>query len=119
MAMIGAVISRIACLVASPGVRWGFSSITRSTFSTTTMASSTTIPIASTTASSDTEFAEYPIAFSTMKAPIRLTGTAMVGISVARKLPRNRNTTSTTSTNASTSVFCTSWMVSSTNTVGS
>ena len=28
--------------------------------------------------------------FSTMKVPIRLTGTAIVGISVARKLPRNR-----------------------------
>ena len=33
---------------------------------------------------------------STTKVPIRLTGTAIIGISVARKLPRNRNTTSTT-----------------------
>ena len=49
----------------------------------------------------------------------RLTGTAKVGISVARQLPRNRNTTSTTRMKASTSVFCTSWMVSVTNTVGS
>ena len=62
----------------------------RSTFSTTTIASSTTMPIASTTASNDTVLAEYPIAFSTMKVPIKLTGTAKVGISVARKLPRNR-----------------------------
>ena len=28
-----------------------------------------------------------------MKVPIRLTGTASVGISVARRLPRNRKTT--------------------------
>ena len=48
MAMIGAVISAIACLTACAGVQSGCSSITRSTFSTTTMASSTTMPMAST-----------------------------------------------------------------------
>src|SRR5258707_12059659 len=58
MAMIGAVISAIAFLVASAGVSSGCSSITRSTFSTTTMASSTTMPIASTMASNETELAE-------------------------------------------------------------
>ena len=58
MAMIGAVISRIACLVASAGVSSGCSSITRSTFSTTTIASSTTMPMARTIASSETELAE-------------------------------------------------------------
>ena len=58
MAMIGAVISRIACLVASPGDSSGCSSITRSTFSTTTIASSTTMPIANTTARSETVLAE-------------------------------------------------------------
>ncbi len=58
MAMIGAVICRIASLVASAGDRCGFSSITRSTFSTTTIASSTTMPIASTKASSETVLAE-------------------------------------------------------------
>ena len=58
MAMIGPVIWRIAFLVASLGERSGSSSITRSTFSTTTMASSTTMPIASTIASSDTVLAE-------------------------------------------------------------
>src|SRR5262245_32916411 len=78
MAMIGAVISLIARLVASAGESSGCSSITRSTFSTTTIASSTTMPIASTIASSDTELAEYPIASSAMKVPIRLTGTAKV-----------------------------------------
>ena len=54
-----------------------------------------------------------------MNVPIRLTGTANVGINVARTLPRNRKTTITTRMNASTSVFCTSWIVSLTNTVGS
>src|SRR5258705_12896123 len=58
IAMIGAVIWAIAFLVASAGERCGSSSITRSTFSTTTMASSTTIPIASTIASNDTVLAE-------------------------------------------------------------
>ena len=58
MAMIGPVICRIASSVASCGAIAGFSCITRSTFSTTTMASSTTMPIASTRASSDTVLAE-------------------------------------------------------------
>ena len=48
MATIGAVISLIAFFVASRGVRSGSSSMTRSTFSTTTIASSTTMPMAST-----------------------------------------------------------------------
>ena len=51
--------------------------MTRSTFSTTTIASSTTMPIASTSASSETVLAEKPIASSTAKVPIRLTGTAI------------------------------------------
>ncbi|KAG0846488.1 hypothetical protein G6F16_014273 [Rhizopus arrhizus] len=58
IAMIGAVICVIAFLVASAGDSPGSSSMTRSTFSTTTMASSTTMPIASTIASSDTVLAE-------------------------------------------------------------
>ena len=58
MAITGAVIWAIAFLVASAGDSSGSSSITRSTFSTTTMASSTTMPIASTMASNDTVLAE-------------------------------------------------------------
>ena len=80
----------LEALVACAGDSSGWVSIRCSTASTTTIASSTTIPIASTMASRETEFAEYPMALSTMKVPIRLTGTAMVGMSVARKLPRNR-----------------------------
>ena len=49
IAMMGAVISDIAFFVASAGENSGCSSMTRSTFSTTTMASSTTMPMASTT----------------------------------------------------------------------
>ena len=45
---------------------------------------------------------------------MRLTGTAMIGIRVARRLPRNTNTTTATSTNASMSVLFTSSMVSDT-----
>src|SRR6516162_6052804 len=119
IAMTGLVISDIACLVASARESSGCSSITRSTFSSTTMASSTTMPIASTIASSETVLAEYPTALSAMNVPIRLTGTARVGISVARRLPRNRNTTSTTRMKASISVFLTSRIVSITKTVGS
>ena len=117
MAMIGAVISPIAFLVASFGRELGSSSITRSTFSTTTIASSTTMPIASTSASSETVLAEKPSASMTAKVPISETGTAMIGISVARSLPRNRKTTIATRTKASTSVWTTSSMVALTNTV--
>ena len=43
---------------------------------------------------------------------MRLTGTAMAGMRVARRLPRNTKTTITTSTKAMKSVISTSWMVS-------
>ena len=51
--------------------------------------------------------------------PTRLTGTATAGMMVARRLPRNRNTTITTRMNASNSVFMTSRMVSRTKSVES
>jgi hypothetical protein len=108
MAMIGPVIWAIAFLVASLGVRWGSSSITRSTFSTTTMASSTTMPTASTRASRETVLAEKPSTSSTAMVPMMLTGTATAGMMVARRLPRKTKTTRTTRTKASTSVFITS-----------
>src|SRR5207253_8540482 len=58
IAMIGPVISAIAFLVAAGIDSSGSSSMTRSTFSITTIASSTTMPIASTSASIDTVLAE-------------------------------------------------------------
>ena len=58
IAMIGAVISAIAFFVASAGDKLGSSSMIRSTFSTTTIASSTRIPTASIMARSETVLAE-------------------------------------------------------------
>ena len=58
LTFIGPVISVIAFFVASAGERLGSSSITRSTFSTTTMASSTRMPIANTIASKEIVLAE-------------------------------------------------------------
>jgi hypothetical protein len=73
----------------------------RSTFSTTTMASSTSRPIASTIANMVSMLIEKPSIASTPKVPSSTTGTAMVGISVARKFCRNRYITRNTSTIAS------------------
>ena len=56
---------------------------------------------------------------STAKVPMRLTGTATAGMMVARILPRNRNTTITTSKKASPMVFSTSLIVSFTKVVES
>ena len=61
--------------------------------------------------------AEKPSASMTAKVPISDTGTAMIGISVARTLPRNRNTTIATSTKASSRVLTTSWTLSLTKSV--
>ncbi len=76
----------------------------RCTFSTTTMASSTTSPMHSTSASRVSRLIEKPKAYSAMKAATRHTGTVTAGISAARKLPRNSQITISTSTIASTSV---------------
>jgi hypothetical protein len=81
--------------------------ITRSTFSTTTMASSTSRPIASTMPNMVSVLIEKPKAAITPKVPSSTTGTAMVGISVARKFCRNRYITRKTSTTASISVLTT------------
>ncbi len=56
-----------------------------------------------------------PKAASTPKVPSSTTGTAMVGISVARKFCRKRYITRNTSTMASTSVLTTSSMEMRTN----
>src|SRR5262249_6862950 len=59
--------------------------ILRSTFSTTTIASSTTIPTASTRPNSDRLFSDIPNIASTVKVPISDTGIAMQGMIVARQ----------------------------------
>ena len=61
--------------------------------------------------------AENPIANITAKVPTSATGTAMIGISVARRLPRKTKTTMATRTKASISVLTTLLMVARTNTV--
>src|SRR5207245_2032424 len=101
-------------MVASLGERPS-SAMMRSTFSTTTMASSTSRPMASTTPNMVSVLIEKPNAASTPNVPSKTTGTAMVGISVARKLCRNRYMTRKTSAMASTSVLTTSSMESRTN----
>ena len=99
----------IAFLVASFGGRCSCS-IMRSTFSTTTIASSTTIPIASTSPSSVMVFRENPKISMTPNVPTREIGTAIAGTSVALQLCSERNTTRITSNRASNSVLYTSWI---------
>ena len=60
---------------------------------------------------------EKPTAHKPAKVPISDTGTATIGISVARQFCRNRYTTSTTSKAASKMVLVTSLMDESTNKV--
>ena len=73
----------------------------RSTFSTTTIASSTTMPIASTRPNSERLFSEKPTAAITANVPISDTGIAAIGISEARQVCRKRMTTTTTRMTAS------------------
>ena len=80
----------------------------RSTFSSTTIASSTTMPIASTMPNSVSVLIENPNASMAASVPISDTGTASIGMSVARQFCRNRKTTANTSSIASTSVVSTS-----------
>ena len=102
MAMMGPVTSDMAFKVASRGD--SPASILRSTFSTTTMASSTTMPMASTRPNSDKLFKEKPIAAMAPKVPINETGTAKSGMMEARQLCRKTTTTSTTKIIASSKV---------------
>ncbi len=69
----------------------------RSTFSSTTMASSTTMPIASTSPNRVSRLMEKPSRYMPAKVPMIDTGMAMTGMIIARTLCRNRKTTSTTS----------------------
>ena len=85
-------------------------SMIRSTFSITTMASSTTIPMASTRPNNVRVLIVKPSACNPRNVPMIETGTASTGMSVARQLLRNRNTTSVTRNMASNNVFTTSLM---------
>ncbi len=91
----------------------------RSTFSTTTIASSTTIPMASTRPKSVSALIEKPRRYSTENVPTMDTGTAMSGMIDARHVCRKRITTRTTSAMASRSVVTTDLIDARTNCVGS
>ncbi len=82
-------ISCIDLIVASFGARW-CSCMLRSTFSTTTIASSTTMPIASTRPNSVIRLIEKPSASMPANVAISETMIAIVQMIVVRKLCRNR-----------------------------
>ena len=115
MATTGPETSDMALTVASRGVIP--SSMWCSTASTTTIASSTTRPMASTRPKSERVLIEKPSSGKAAKVPISDTGTAIMGMSVARQFCRKRKTTRMTSTMAATSVLRISRMPSSTGTV--
>ncbi|CKS40024.1 Uncharacterised protein [Mycobacterium tuberculosis] len=83
------------------------------------MASSTTMPMASTSPNRLSALIEKPSTCSTAKVPITDTGTASSGMMEARQVCRNRITTSTTSMMASSSVWITDSIDARTNCVGS
>ena len=80
------------------------SSIRPAMSSLTTMASSTTMPVASTSPNRIRLLRFDPLSRTTTRLPIRATGTAMPGISASRQRPRNSTSTTSTSTTASRSV---------------
>ena len=108
MAITGPETSRIACSVASfgdlPCSMWCI------TASTTTMASSTTMPMASTRPNSVRLFRLKPMAAMTAKVPMMATGTATSGMRAERQFCRNSSTTTATRMMASRSVLTTSWI---------
>ena len=84
----------------------------------TTMASSTTMPMASTSPKSDSMLSEKPRAAMTAIVPISDTGIASRGIRLARQFCRKRSTTTITSPTASKRVWMTALIDSRTKTVG-
>ncbi|MCY1297896.1 hypothetical protein D9M70_473500 [compost metagenome] len=87
----------------------------RSTFSTTTIASSTTMPIASTRPKRLSALIEKPKTYITAKVPTIETGTATSGMIEARQVCRKMMTTSTTSAIASSRVWITDSIEARTN----
>ncbi len=77
-------------------------------FSSTTMASSTTNPVATVSAISEKMLRLYPSRYMTAKVATSDTDTAATGTSVARPLRRNANTTRMTRITAMISVISTS-----------
>ena len=113
VAMTGPMTSPMALTVASFGPSFS-SCITRSTFSTTTIASSQTMPMASTSPRSVSRLRLNSSSSMPAKVPTTATRIATVGISVARTLWRNSQVTRTTRITAITSVSITSAIEAST-----
>ena len=74
------------------------------------MASSTTMPMASTRPNIDSVLTENPSIGKKMKVPISETGIVSSGMIVARMFCRKMKTTSVTRISASTNVFRISWI---------
>ncbi len=89
----------------------------RSMFSMTTIASSTTMPVARMMPKSVSVLIEKPISLTNANAPTSETGIVIAGMSVLRHVCRKTKMTSTTRMIASTSVFSTSAMDASTTSV--
>ena len=89
----------------------------RCTFSITTIASSTTSPVASVIPNSVSELMEKSKSRMKAKVPISETGIVMAGMMVARQSCKNRKITRITMTMAAASVFSTSTMESCTTVV--
>ena len=108
METTGPTISRAPCIAACTG---GLpSSRCRWIFSTTTMASSTTRPIASTMASNVSRLKLKPAISIRLQTPISDSGIVTTGISTERNEARNMKITTTTMMTAAPSVFSTSSM---------
>ena len=92
VAMTASPISAVAARAASKGCIF-FSSIKRKMFSSTTMASSITMPTINTSASIVTLLRVKPSAFIMPKVAMTEVGIATAAIIVARQLRMNSNTT--------------------------
>ncbi len=99
MAISAEPTSSMVRLAASRGDRP--SAMWRSTLSTTTIASSTTMPIASTSPNSDRLLSENPNIAMKKNVPTSEIGMARMGMIAARHVCRNSTTTSTTRITAS------------------
>jgi hypothetical protein len=92
VAMTASPISAVAFMAASRGVT-PFSSTYLKMFSSTTIASSMTMPVASDRASIVMLLSVKPNAFITVNVPMMDVGIASAAITVTRMLRMNRNTT--------------------------
>ena len=110
MATIGPTSSRAATSAASRGFLPACRC--RSTFSTMTIASSTTSPTESTIASSVSRLMLKPATIIRKTAPTSEIGIATTGMITERAEPRKRKMTATTMSRVSESVFNTSPMAS-------